>query len=236
MADPVAGQVTGGETQSRGRVFGPLRARGVVLIVLLAGTVVAAAGVRVIPVLEHGASAYRTAIGVKAFVVAYRILSVAAGLVFLAWFRRARISAEGRGWHQRFARAWTFWGWIVPVANLWIPLQIMDDIWQASFPRRPRGPVAWLPTLWWANWTLWGALLVLNRGTVVVLQLWWTSQPPDPAALGHGSTGPYQPDSWPSLIAFAVAGLALISIVWTVSHGPLAVPAAAPRPKASAAE
>ena len=194
------------------------------------------AGMRVVAVLDHAAPAYRTAIDARPFVVAYRVLFVTGGLVFLAWFRRARISAEGRGWHQRFARAWTFWGWIVPVLNLWIPLQIMDGIWQASFPRRPRGPVAWLPTLWWASWVLWGALLVLNRGAVVVLELWFTSQPPDPAALGHGGTGPNMPDSWPSLIAFAVSGLALIAIARTVSRGPLAAPAAAPRSGASTAE
>jgi hypothetical protein len=60
-----------------------------------------------------------------------------------------------------------------------------------------------------------------------------TSQPPDPAA---GIHGPYLPDSWPSLTAFAVAGMALIAIVRTVSRGPLDAPIATGRREISAVE
>ena len=67
----------------------------------------------------------------------------AAGIVFVVWFRRARINAEGHGWRQRRARGWAFWGWGVPIANPWIPFQLMGDIWRAgprclSSPRRRR--------------------------------------------------------------------------------------------------
>jgi len=42
------------------------------------------------------------------------------GVVFVVWFHRARINAEHRGWTQRRAPAWTFWGWILPIASLFV--------------------------------------------------------------------------------------------------------------------
>jgi hypothetical protein len=221
MAAYPAGQVVAEDTENQQHEFRPLRARADVLIVLLAGTVVAVAARLVVPMLDRNAPAFSVEMDVKPFVVASRILIVVTGVAFVAWFRGARINAEGRGWHQRFARAWTFWGWIVPVVNLWIPLQIMDDIWQVSFLRRPRGWIAWLPMVWWTSWVLSEALLVLNRGAVVALDI-WTSPPANSA----GSYGPHLPDSWPGFCVFAVAGLSLIAIVRTVSRGPLGAPIA----------
>lgn len=229
-AHPAAGPVIGEDAEILPRGFQPLNVRADTLIVLLAGTVAAVACRLVVPMLDRGDPAYRAGMDVRPFVGASRVLIVVTGLAFLVWFRRARINAEGRGRYQRFARAWTFWGWIVPVVNLWIPLQVMDDIWQASFPRRPRGWIAWLPTLWWTSWVLSEALLTLNRGAVVALEI-WTAQPPDsvPAA----SFGPHLPGSWPGFCVFAVAGLTLIAIVRTVSHGPLGAPIASMRPEVS---
>jgi hypothetical protein len=70
------------------------------------------------------------------------------GILFIVWFRRARINAGHRGWRQRRALGWTFWGWVLPVVSLWIPFQIMGDIWRAGLPARKRRNVAWLPALW----------------------------------------------------------------------------------------
>jgi hypothetical protein len=56
------------------------------------------------------------------------------GIVFVVWFHRARVNAERRGWAQRRARGWTFWGWIVPIANLFVLFQLMGDIWRAGLP------------------------------------------------------------------------------------------------------
>ena len=232
QADPAAGQAIGEDTQNRQHEFRPLRPRAGALIVLLAGTVVATAARLVVPMLDPDSSAFSVEIDVRPFVVASRILMLVTAIVFLAWFRGARINAEGRGWHQRLARGWTFWGWIVPVVNLWIPLQVMDDIWQASFPRRPRGWVAWLPMLWWTCWVLSEALVMLGGGAVMALEI-WTSQPADSGPAP--SYGPHLPDSWPSFCVFAVAGLALIVIVRTVSRGPLGAPIAPMRPEVSAA-
>lgn len=76
-------------------------------------------------------------------------LTLVTGIVFVMWFHRARINAEASGWRQRRARAWALWGWLVPVVNLWVPFQMMADIWRASLPEDQRGKTAWLPGLWW---------------------------------------------------------------------------------------
>ncbi|MFF7991496.1 DUF4328 domain-containing protein [Kitasatospora xanthocidica] len=83
-------------------------------------------------------------------------LIIAAGLVFLAWLWRARINAESLGGpsSQRRVRGWVVGSWITPVANLWIPHQVMTDIWKASAPRRAApGP---LLAVWFGAWVIGG--------------------------------------------------------------------------------
>ncbi len=79
---------------------------------------------------------------------------IPAGVVFLAWLWRARLNAESLGGpdSQRRARGWVVGGF-APVANLWIPYQVVTDIWKASAPRRSAtGP--WL--------AVWSGSLVLG--------------------------------------------------------------------------
>jgi len=63
-------------------------------------------------------------------------------ILFAVWFYRARINAERHGYRQRHARGWAFWGWIVPIVNLWFPFQIMGDIWRAGLPAEQRRETA----------------------------------------------------------------------------------------------
>jgi hypothetical protein len=125
----------------------------------------------------------------------------ALGVAYVVWLRRARINAERHGWQQRRASAWAFWGWIVPIVSLWIPFQIMGDIWRAGLPEDRRHKVAWLPALWWTTWLL---------GTA-------------------GPRGPSE-DFWPeltgstriwTLCVLVVSGLTLLVIIRTVSRGPV---------------
>ena len=62
------------------------------------------------------------------------ITIIGLSILFVVWFYRARINAEQHGYRQRRARGWAFWGWIIPIVNIWFPFQIMGDIWRAGLP------------------------------------------------------------------------------------------------------
>ncbi|MFF2922647.1 DUF4328 domain-containing protein [Streptomyces celluloflavus] len=74
---------------------------------------------------------------------------IAAGIAVLVWLWRARINSEllnGAAAHRR-ARGWVVGAWTTPVANLWIPYQVVSDVWRASAPRRSI-PIT-LINAWW---------------------------------------------------------------------------------------
>jgi hypothetical protein len=130
-------------------------------------------------------------------------------ILFVVWFYRARINAERHDYRQRRARGWAFWGWIVPIVNLWFPFQIMGDIWRAGLPAEQRGETAWLPALWWTCWLLSG-LGIFGAGV---------------RAVNSGSVPHITADTNPASLCFlAVAGVMLIAIVRTVSDGPVGSP------------
>ncbi|PJE93870.1 hypothetical protein CUT44_32280 [Streptomyces carminius] len=85
---------------------------------------------------------------------------LAAGVVFLVWFRRVRVNAEVfvPDGHRK-SRGWVIWGWFVPVVNLWFPRRITLDIWNASSPvplndPDPERPSRPLVNAWWTLWLL----------------------------------------------------------------------------------
>lgn len=75
---------------------------------------------------------------------------IAAGVAFVVWLWRARINAELMSGAAAFrrSRSWAVGAWIAPVVNLWIPYQVVSDVWRASAPRRSV-PVT-LIKAWWA--------------------------------------------------------------------------------------
>ncbi|GAA2657345.1 hypothetical protein GCM10009864_24540 [Streptomyces lunalinharesii] len=71
-------------------------------------------------------------------------------IAFLWWLLRVRDNAHVlSGRPPRHAWPWVFLGWIVPVAQLWVPRGIVVDVHQRSAPkeRLPRA-VNW----WWGLW------------------------------------------------------------------------------------
>jgi hypothetical protein len=86
-----------------------------------------------------------------------------AGVVFIVWMFRywgqlRIVRSEDR---PRHGRGWTIGGWFVPVANLWIPKQLIDDYWRRTSaavgdPHLTRvwPGVHW----WWAAWLLGNAV------------------------------------------------------------------------------
>jgi hypothetical protein len=70
-------------------------------------------------------------------------------VMFVVWFYRARVNAEGHGWPQRRSPGAAIWSWFVPAVNLFAPFQIMADIWRAGLPAQARANPATLPGTWW---------------------------------------------------------------------------------------
>jgi ABC-type Fe3+ transport system permease subunit len=91
------------------------------------------------------------------------IAFLVAVVLFIRWFRRAYSNLPALGARDlRLAKWWTIGGWFIPIANLFIPKQIANDVWRASDPNeRPDQESSWkgadVPDLfqWW-----WGFYLL----------------------------------------------------------------------------
>ncbi len=204
MAKIIADQPADATSDVPGPEFLPLRGLANILTVLLT-VVVAFIWVRLaIQLLSPGSVHYFTDLD-KAADVTIAGLSI----LFVVWFYRARINAERHGYRQRRARAWAFWGWIVPIVNIWFPFQIMGDIWRAGLPAEQRGETAWLPALWWTCWLLSG-LGIFGAGTM---------------SANSGSVPHIAADTNAASLCFlAIAGAMLIAIIRAVSDGPVGSP------------
>ena len=86
---------------------------------------------------------------------------MALAVMWLVWFWRTRVNAESFSpGHIRYSEGMAVGGWLIPVCNLIIPKQVINDIWSASNPAVPQwqgfGP---RPTSrrslvngWWTMW------------------------------------------------------------------------------------
>jgi hypothetical protein len=70
-------------------------------------------------------------------------------VMFVIWLYRVRVIADGHGWPQRWSPGAAVWSWFAPVVNLFVPFQIMADIWRAGLPAQARPNPATLPGIWW---------------------------------------------------------------------------------------
>lgn len=73
-------------------------------------------------------------------------------LVFSVWMSRMRNVAEliwPEG--QRRNRAWLFFGWVVPFADLFVLKMFVNDLWAAARPAAQRKRGHSLLTLWWLS-------------------------------------------------------------------------------------
>jgi hypothetical protein len=188
--------------------FLPLRGLANILTILLAVVITAIAARLAIQLVSLGSAHWRHSLIDFRLDKATDITIFGLSILFVVWFRRARINAERQGYRQRRARGWVFWGWIVPIVNFWFPFQIMGDIWRAGLPVQQRRKTAWLPALWWTCWLLSGLsigarAMSANSGLV-------------PHVAANTQAG--------SLCFFAIAGAMLIAIVRTVSDGPVGSP------------
>ena len=97
-------------------------------------------------------------------------------VMFLVWFYRARVNAEGHGWPQRRSPGLAIWAWFVPVVNFYFPFQVMADIWRAGLPEQARANRAILPGIWWASLLAFICLLPYAPAGHAKL-VWYVSMP-----------------------------------------------------------
>jgi len=84
-------------------------------------------------------------------------LIIGSWIVAGIWLMQAQDAARALYPHteQRRAKAWSLLGWIVPIANLFVPSMLVNDLLRAA--RGAAGALAG----WW--WTCWLAMLIANR-------------------------------------------------------------------------
>jgi uncharacterized protein DUF4328 len=95
-------------------------------------------------------------------------------VVVMFWLGAARRNAERcHPADHHLGRGAVVGGWFLPVVNLWLPYQVVDDVWRTSDPAAPRAavharelPRSGLVVAWW---------LCLVAAAVV---WWWSSSGP----------------------------------------------------------
>jgi Domain of unknown function (DUF4328) len=84
------------------------------------------------------------------------LLLIVTAVLFIRWFKRAYENVDALGGKRRHGPGWAIGSWFIPIANLWFPKRIANDIWRASNERGGER-VSPILTLWWvafllANW------------------------------------------------------------------------------------
>ena len=88
------------------------------------------------------------------------LVQVVIVVLFIVWMFRAAKNNEALGRRNpRFGPGWAIGSWFIPIANLVIPVLIVQDLWRGGDASRPRGdahwrtaPGSWLVGWWWAAW------------------------------------------------------------------------------------
>ncbi|MDH7482968.1 MAG: DUF4328 domain-containing protein [Armatimonadota bacterium] len=91
----------------------------------------------------------------QVIVITKLIIFVVSGILILKWIYRANFNARQLGASEmQFTPGWSIGWYFIPIANLWKPYQVMEEIWKAS-----ANPQEWksqsIPPLlgwWWFFW------------------------------------------------------------------------------------
>jgi hypothetical protein len=79
--------------------------------------------------VHHAGDAISTIAGIGA------LPSLATVVVFIIWQWRSANNANALGTlRPRYTPGWSIAGWFIPVANLVIPVRVMQDLWQSADP------------------------------------------------------------------------------------------------------
>ena len=80
--------------------------------------------------------------------VFYGLAQLVIVVLFIVWQFRAAKNNEALGRvGARFGPGWSIGAWFIPLANLVIPVMIVQDLWRSA-----KG--SWLVGIWWAAWVI----------------------------------------------------------------------------------
>jgi hypothetical protein len=147
--------------------------------------------------------------------IAYLVMLVVGAFFFIRWFHPAYANLRKLGQPTlRHGDGWAIGSWFIPVAGLWLPKKLANDVWRATDPSAPpaMGGEGWLriappPLLqWW-----WGAWIVSNILAQTVGRL---------ALSGDGTSDIRTSDRWDILASGVdiVAALLAIAVVYTLTR------------------
>ena len=92
----------------------------------------------------------------------FLLVQVVITVLFIIWMFRAAKNHEALGrTNTRFGPGWAIGGWFIPIANLVLPVLIVQDLWRGGDASRPRDVAtwrnargSWLVGCWWTAWVL----------------------------------------------------------------------------------
>ncbi|MGI5505801.1 DUF4328 domain-containing protein [Lentzea sp. CA-135723] len=152
---------------------------------------------------------------------------VAAGIAFVAWMHRARRNADAitSTHHARWTNPWVFVGWIIPLANVYIPYAVMQDIWRGSDRTQPtvglwQRPLSGLVRAWWLTYL--GSTTLSAVAELSVPEDFAGTSPLRDVAVMLTIATPL------SVVAAVLAG----RMIWLVNEMQVSVPSASPAPAA----
>lgn len=130
----------------------------------------AAFGARLVALASPASELRSRAADADAFVrgtdVASGIALVVLAPLFITWLWRAAKNQQalGRG-PERLGSGWAIGGWFVPLANLVIPVLVVQDLWRVGDPTIDRDDPRWriADRSWVVGWW-WGLLLIGGFG------------------------------------------------------------------------
>ena len=102
--------------------------------------------------------------------------------MFSVWLLSDYHDTGALGLRRRWATAWAMGSWVVPLANMWWPRRIVDEMWFGSYStaapggRVTPGTTTPMVSTWWSLLLLCCGLPVAGWGAYFATGRWWPAE------------------------------------------------------------